>query len=89
MKHTESETMAANGGSAPGEGTYVFTLGDKMMKKAQSELSEKDKWRARDIQALRDKVKAHKGNKNISRSLFYIVTNQIMIEGPELSRSQT
>ncbi len=55
--------MAANGGTAPGEGTYVFTLGDKMMKKAQSELSEKDKWRARDIQALRDKVKAHKGKK--------------------------
>ncbi len=64
--------MAANGGSAPaGEGTYVFTLGDKMMKKAQSELSEKDKWRARDIQALRDKVKAHKGRKIILFSFLF------------------
>ena len=48
--------MASNG-----EGTYTFTLGDKLMKKAQSELSEKDKWRARDIEAVREKVKAHKG----------------------------
>ena len=48
--------MASNG-----EGTYTFTLGDKLMKKAQSELSEKDKWTARDIEAVREKVKAHKG----------------------------
>ena len=48
--------------ASSGEGTYTFTLGDKLMKKAQSELSEKDKWRARDIEAVREKVKAHKGN---------------------------
>ena len=44
-----------------GEGTYKFTLGDVLLKKAQDELSEKDKWRARDIEAVREKIKAHKG----------------------------
>ena len=43
------------------EGTYTFTLGDELLKKAQDELSEKDKWRARDIEAVREKIKAHKG----------------------------
>ncbi len=57
MHHVFScSTMAGSG-----EGTYVFTLGDKVLKKAQSELHEKDKWRARDIEALREKIKAHPG----------------------------
>ena len=51
------------------EGTYTFTLGDELLKKAQDELSEKDKWRARDIEAVREKIKAHKGK--IQNFLFY------------------
>ena len=47
--------------ASSGEGTYTFTLGDDLLKKAEEELSEKNKWRARDIEAVREKVKAHKG----------------------------
>ena len=40
---------------------YVCTLSAELVKKAQDELNEKPEWRARDIQALRDMVKAHPG----------------------------
>ena len=46
--------------SARGE-PYVCTLSPELVKKAEEELNEKPEWRARDIQALRDMVKAHPG----------------------------
>ena len=40
---------------------YECTLTAELLKKAEKELNEKEKWRERDIQALRDMVILHKG----------------------------
>lgn len=40
---------------------YKCTLSAELLKLAEDELNEKEKWRERDIQALRDMVVAHKG----------------------------
>jgi len=40
---------------------YQCTLTPELLKKAEDELNEKEKWRERDIQALRDMVLLHKG----------------------------
>jgi hypothetical protein len=40
---------------------YQCSLSDALVKQAEEELNEKEKWRDRDIQALRDMVLAHKG----------------------------
>ena len=40
---------------------YVCTLSPALLKQAEDELKEKENWRDRDIQALRDMVLAHKG----------------------------
>jgi len=40
---------------------YQCTLTEELLKKAEDELNEKEKWRERDIQALRDMVLLHKG----------------------------
>ena len=42
---------------------YQCTLSAELLKQAEDELNEKEKWRERDIQALRDMVLAHKGIK--------------------------
>jgi len=40
---------------------YQCSLTAELLKKAEKELNEKEKWRERDIQALRDMVLLHKG----------------------------
>jgi len=40
---------------------YKCTLSDELVRQAEDELNEKEKWRGRDIQALRDMVLAHRG----------------------------
>jgi hypothetical protein len=40
---------------------YKCTLSAELLKQAENELNEKEKWRDRDIQALRDMVVAHRG----------------------------
>jgi len=40
---------------------YECTLSAELLKKAEKELNEKENWRERDIQALRDMVLLHKG----------------------------
>jgi len=40
---------------------YQCTLTAELLRKAEDELNEKDKWRERDIQALREMVLSHKG----------------------------
>jgi len=40
---------------------YQCTLTEELLKKAEDELNEKEKWRDRDIQALRDMVLSHNG----------------------------
>jgi len=40
---------------------YHCTLTAELLKKAEDELNENEKWRQRDIQALRDMVLSHKG----------------------------
>jgi len=40
---------------------YQCTLTAELLKKAVEELNEKEQWRERDIQALRDMVILHKG----------------------------
>ena len=41
---------------------YSCTLTPELLKQAEEELNEKEKWRDRDIQALRDMVLVHKGS---------------------------
>jgi len=41
---------------------YQCSLSEKLLEKAERELNEKEKWRDRDIQALRDMVLLHKGS---------------------------
>lgn len=43
------------------ETVFRTTLSPELLQKAEAELNEKDKWRDRDIQALRDMVFSHKG----------------------------
>jgi len=40
---------------------YQCSLSAELLEKAEKELNEKEKWRDRDIQALRDMVLLHKG----------------------------
>jgi len=40
---------------------YQCSLSAELIEKAEKELNEKEKWRDRDIQALRDMVLLHKG----------------------------
>jgi len=40
---------------------YQCTLTAELLKKAEKELNEKEKWRERDIQALRDMVLLRRG----------------------------
>jgi len=40
---------------------YQCGLTAELLKKAEEELNEKEKWRERDIQALRDMMLQHKG----------------------------
>jgi len=51
--------MASSDLTAPVK--YRCTLTTELLKKAEDELNEKEKWRERDIQALRDMVLLHKG----------------------------
>jgi len=46
---------------------YRTNLSPELLKKAETELNEKDKWRDRDIQALRDMVLAHRGKRERER----------------------
>ena len=43
------------------EGIYHFTLGQRLLEKASKELNEDDRFRARDIQYLRERVEANRG----------------------------
>ena len=49
--------------AAGDEGTYVCTLSEDLVLKAEDELKEKAEWRLRDIQALRDMVTSYPGKK--------------------------
>jgi len=40
---------------------YQCSLSTELLEKAEKELNEKENWRDRDIQALRDMVLLHKG----------------------------
>jgi len=40
---------------------YQCSLTAELLQKAEKELNEKEKWRERDIQALKDMVLLHKG----------------------------
>ena len=51
--------MASTDVTAPVK--YRCSLSAELLKKAEGELNEKEKWRERDIQALRDMVLLHKG----------------------------
>lgn len=63
--------MATSIAEAPDE-PYQCTLTAALLKKAEDELKEKDTWRDRDIQALRDMVLAHKGLKSRIDSGFLL-----------------
>ena len=41
---------------------YVCTLSPELKEKAKKELSEKEDWRDRDVQALRERVLKNKGD---------------------------
>ena len=44
---------------------YECTLSTELLEKAEKELNEKENWRDRDIQALRDMVLLHKGIRSL------------------------
>jgi len=46
---------------------YECSLSVELLKKAEKELNEKETWRERDIQAVRDMILLHKG---ISKVLY-------------------
>lgn len=41
---------------------YVCTLSPELKEKAREELKEKEEWRSRDVQALRDMISKNKGD---------------------------
>ena len=56
--------------SVSSEYPYKCTLTPELIEKAEKELNEKEKWRDRDVQALRDMVIAHKGETKTNFSLI-------------------
>jgi len=64
--------MASNDVSAPVK--YQCTLTAELLEKAEKELNEKEKWRDRDIQALRNMVVEHKG------IWFFLQRNEVHIK---------
>ena len=48
-------------------GTYKCTLSPELQEKAKNELKEKEGWRSRDIQALRDMVLKNKGLRKVKK----------------------
>jgi len=55
--------MASTDVEVAGAVKYQCTLTAELLEKARNELNEKEKWRDRDIQALRDMVLSHNGRR--------------------------
>lgn len=51
---------------------YVCTLTPELKVKAREELKEKEEWRSRDIQALRDLIIKNKGKLNVVKIFLYL-----------------
>ena len=63
--------------AAASDTPYVCTLNKDLIKKAEKELNEKAKYRAKDIQHLRDMINAHPGL-HVDKTYFCLNTKSFV-----------